>query len=531
MRRCVRVGSALARLGDRRDREAAACDERRIRGARRRVRLRGVAAARAGGVGPVLRARGGAGRAFVEFVIPGQLRVGGNRRQPIGVRRGAGRCRRRRRRWRGAVVVGTGAVLTVAAGVTGRSETESRTAAPRLIARMMTLLPVTVSVKREACRVFRGDMQDARLVPGNEHACELATLVRAQRHHRDVLPGSTHRLRRGHGRRRGGDPRELFAVAVARPVASTAIAVIPATLQRAPERGEGGRDLRFMWAEPYSGAGTTGSGDFYPRVSVRSREATPAARIVACRIGCSSCSLEAANRRDPGKRRMGRGACQGSYEVDAVQDGRRRSSTLNKPGTLRRLVRHVTTLHRPTRRVILRQPCPRLRGRLRGALRGGRDRHAQVIHAPGPRGRDASFASSPARAARDGALEPDRAARQTGPVGSALRDRAAFRQHRDQLRRRTPPIPRAGPCGDSVARGDARVAGLFASSSCMSRDPPAAESALAVGEVELPHALEAAVVAERAHAFELGEEVLPPAAQRPNVVRGDVLELDRAADR
>src|SRR5579863_1125778 len=58
--------------------------------------------------------------------------------------------------------------------------------------------------------------------------------------------------------------------------------------------------------------------------------------------------------------------------------------------------------------------------------------------------------------------------------------------------------------------------------------PPAAESALAVGEVELPHPLEGAVVAERADALELGEEVLAPAAKRVHVVRGYVLERDRA---
>ena len=58
----------------------------------------------------------------------------------------------------------------------------------------------------------------------------------------------------------------------------------------------------------------------------------------------------------------------------------------------------------------------------------------------------------------------------------------------------------------------------LASSKLDVADPSAAEAAFAVGEVELPDPLEAAVEAERAHAVELCEKVLAPAAQRADIV-------------
>ncbi len=51
-----------------------------------------------------------------------------------------------------------------------------------------------------------------------------------------------------------------------------------------------------------------------------------------------------------------------------------------------------------------------------------------------------------------------------------------------------------------------------------------AEGAFAVGEIEVPEALEASVEAERRDAIEACQEVIPPVPQRLGVVRRDVLE-------
>ena len=54
----------------------------------------------------------------------------------------------------------------------------------------------------------------------------------------------------------------------------------------------------------------------------------------------------------------------------------------------------------------------------------------------------------------------------------------------------------------------------------------AREAALAPGQVEVPQAAEALVVAELLRARRPGPEALAPAPQRAGVVRGDVLELE-----
>ena len=88
---------------------------------------------------------------------------------------------------------------------------------------------------------------------------------------------------------------------------------------------------------------------------------------------------------------------------------------------------------------------------------------------------------------RDGG--PRRAAR-TRDQGAI--DHAAKDPHQTRA-----PITHASPTGSRE-----HVAGLGEQQLDVV-DPPAAEAALAVREVELPGALEAAVVAERAHALEL----------------------------
>ena len=90
-------------------------------------------------------------------------------------------------------------------------------------------------------------------------------------------------------------------------------------------------------------------------------------------------------------------------------------------------------------------------------------------------------------------------------------------QHRVQFAARAG--VRDGAAGAEARRGEHGLHGA---------DPPLAEAALAVGEVQLPQAPEAAVVAQRLESLGAVQEGLAPAPQRLGVVRGDVLEVEHA---